>query len=269
MIEVLKQKVEQYSGNSQNKYNYLRELLQLLILKIIDETNYFQKIAFVGGTALRILYDLERFSEDLDFSLINPENFNFKALISALSHELKKQSLDVATKSKTKEAVCYAQIKFNNLLHDFGLSAHKNEVIMVKIEVDCKPPPGYQTELSVISKEYMIAIHHFDLPSLFAGKLHAILQRKYTKGRDYYDYLWFQGQKIKPNLTLLNNALTQTAGKHFELVQKSLNESLKKRFMDTDFSAVKKDIEPFLRDSSELRLFTREIFLQTLKNHLY
>jgi len=79
------------------------------------------------------------------------------------------------------------------VLYETHLSPHKDEVIMIKLEIDCRPPIGYKTQLSLLSKGDMIAINHFDLPSLFAGKLHAILQRKYTKGRDYYDFLWYQG----------------------------------------------------------------------------
>lgn len=266
MIEALKQKIAAYDGTVNDKYNYLRELLQLTILKKIDTAGYFQKIAFVGGTALRILFDLNRFSEALDFSLIDPINFDFTKFVDKLMYELKLDSLVVEQKTKLNRAVCSIQLKFKNILFDTGLSPHKDAVIMIKLEIDCNPPAGYNTELSLIQKGDMIAVNHFDLPSLFAGKLHAILQRKYTKGRDYYDFLWYQGRGIKPNLTLLNNALTQTMGSNQNIDNRSLEELLRKRFNETDYTVVKRDLEAFLSDPQELRFFTKEMFLSTLKS---
>lgn len=264
MIDLLKQKLAVYPGSRNDKYNYLRELFQLLILKKLDESGYFQQIAFVGGTALRILYDIHRFSEDLDFSLISHKKFDFIKLIDKLKFEFKHESVGVDVKVKTSAAVCFALFKFKDVLFKTGLSSHKDQVIMIKLDVDLKPPAGYHTQLSVISKEYLIAINHFDLPSLFAGKLHAILQRKYTKGRDYYDYLWYQGRGIKPNMTMLNHALEQTMGNNPRLTENDLQLLLKKRFDETNFDKVKADIEPFLQDSRELRLYIKEVFLQTL-----
>lgn len=265
MIDLLKQKLDSFPGNQNDKYNYLREFFQLLILKKLDEAGYFQHIAFVGGTALRILYSLHRFSEDLDFSLISKKQFDFATLISKLKLELERESISVDIKTKISDAVCFALFKFKDVLFKTGLSSHKDQVIMIKLEVDMRPPAGFHTELSMISKEYLIAINHFDKPSLYAGKLHALLQRKYTKGRDYYDYLWYVGQAIQPNLPMLNHALEQTMGKNPHLNLDELQTQLKKRFNETDFNLVKKDIEPFLQDSHELRLFSKDIFLQTLK----
>ena len=265
MIEVLKQKIENYPGSVNDKYNALREFLQLLILKKIDEAGYFQHIAFVGGTALRILYDLKRFSEDLDFSLIKTPFFDFNKFVAKLLYELQHESLCVDHKQKTSAAVCSLQLKFKNILYETHLSPHKDEVIMINLEIDCRPPIGYKTQLSLLSKGDMIAINHFDLPSLFAGKLHAILQRKYTKGRDYYDFLWYQGRKIKPNLEMLNAALEQTLGKNPALDEDTLKAMLTKRFSETDYAVVKKDVEVFLQDPNELRFFTKELFIQSIE----
>ncbi len=265
MIEVLKQQIKDHTGSVTEKYNLLRELLQLLILKKIDEAGYFQKIAFVGGTALRIIYDLKRFSEDLDFSLITAIDFNFTSFIEKLVYELQHESLILEYKIKTTPAVCGAQLKFKNILFNTQLSNHTDAVMMIKIEIDCRPPEGFQTELSLITKRDMISINHFDLPSLFAGKLHAILHRKYTKGRDYYDFLWYQGRHVTPNLIMLNHALLQTG----EMTQDMNNETLKRlltaRFEETDYAIVKKDIEVFLKDPNELRFFTKECFLNSLQ----
>ncbi|MCX7115065.1 MAG: nucleotidyl transferase AbiEii/AbiGii toxin family protein [Gammaproteobacteria bacterium] len=265
MIDVLKQQVKEYKGNHNDKYNFLREQLQILILKKIDEAGYFKNIAFVGGTALRILYDLKRFSEDLDFSLINATTFDFTQFIEKLRYELHLESLVIEHKSKMRDAVCMAQLKFKDLLFETQLSPHKDEVIMIKLEVDCRPPAGYKTELTLVNKGDLVAINHFDLPSLFAGKLHAILQRKYTKGRDYYDFLWYMARKIKPNFLMLNQALEQTMGVNPNLDEHTLIHVLEKRFDETNYALVRKDVEVFLSDPKEIRFFTKEIFMLSSK----
>jgi predicted nucleotidyltransferase component of viral defense system len=199
MYELLKTKLAEYGSDRAQKYNYLREYLQLLILKILDEKGYFRHIAFVGGTALRILYDLNRFSEDLDFCLIDKAHFDFKAMIHVLVKELQQQNFQVEFTAKDNKTVASGFIKFNQLLLSLGVSPHLNQKLSIKIEIDCNPPTGFKTEFTMINKEFLIGIQHYDLPSLFAGKLHAILCRAYTKGRDYYDLIWFLGRKIDPN----------------------------------------------------------------------
>lgn len=265
MITTLKQQIDNHSGSETEKYNHLRELLQLLILKKIDESGYFQKIAFVGGTALRIVYDLKRFSEDLDFSLTNSVNFNFQSFIEKLAQELQYESLVIEYKTKTTPAVCSAQLKFKNILFETNLSTHKDAIIMIKIEIDCNPPEGYITELSLITKGDLINIHHFDLPSLFAGKLHALLHRKYTKGRDYYDFLWYCGRNVKPNLSMLHHALAQTGEITQNIDYSVLKKLLATYFEKADYEVVKKDLEMFLTDPKELRLLTKDTFLNALQ----
>ncbi len=182
MIELLQNKLSTHRTNEE-KYNYLREYLQLIILKALEELGYFRNLAFVGGTALRILYDLKRFSEDLDFSLVNDSKYHFDELMNKLEKRLSLENLDVSVKYKDKKTVASAFIKFENLLHQLGLSMHDDQKIMVKFEVDQNAPRGYETELTVVNKEFLIGINHYDLPSLFAGKLHAILCRKYSELR--------------------------------------------------------------------------------------
>lgn len=263
MFEIMAEKLKNIEGNA-NKYNYLREYLQLLILRILDEKGYFRQLAFVGGTALRILYDLRRFSEDLDFSLVSKKDYQFSEIMTALQRSLEKQNFDVDITSKTEKTVASAFIKFNQLLYQLNLSPHKEKKISVKFEVDQHPPLGYKTELSLFNKEFLFSINHYDLPSLYASKLHAVLCRRYTKGRDYYDLLWYFGHRIEPNYLLLERAIEQTEHKKLVLDKKNLHALLENHLEKVDFSKIKKDIEPFLEDHQELRYFTKDFFVKAI-----
>ncbi len=264
MYEVLKSKLKDHKTAIQ-KYNYLREYLQLLILKIIDEKGYFRNIAFVGGTALRILYDLNRFSEDLDFCLSKRDSFKFIEMMHVLEKELQQLNFQVETNVKEHKTVAGALIKFNKLLSPLGMSPLPEQKLTIKMEIDTNPPSGFNTEFSLINKEFLMNINHYDLPSLFAGKLHALLCRKYTKGRDFYDLIWYLGRKVEPNYVLLGNAIEQTEGKILDLNKDELRKLLIERINATDFNKVRQDVEPFLADSKELRFFDKDYFLQMLK----
>ncbi|MBI4356312.1 MAG: nucleotidyl transferase AbiEii/AbiGii toxin family protein, partial [Gammaproteobacteria bacterium] len=146
-----------------------------------------------------------------------------------------------------------------------GLSSHSSQKLSIKIEIDQKPPSGFKTVFSMVNKEYLIGIQHYDLPSMFSGKLHAILCRSYAKGRDYYDWLWFVGKKIEPNLVLLEQAILQTEGKKLILDKANLAKLLCEKVQSVDFKKIKRDILPFLMDSSELRFFEESVFLKLSK----
>ncbi|MFH1429395.1 MAG: nucleotidyl transferase AbiEii/AbiGii toxin family protein [Candidatus Margulisiibacteriota bacterium] len=265
MYEVLRKRINEYGQDNRIKLAYIREYLQLLVLKILDEKGYFRNIAFVGGTALRILYDLNRFSEDLDFSLISKQNYSFSKIISELERELKLHNFNIEITCKEDKAVASAFIKFDQLLFDFGLSSHTNQRLSIKLEIDQKPPDGYQCTLDMINKEFLIGINHYDLPSLYSGKLHALLFRKYTKGRDFYDLLWFIGRKVEPNYTLLKNAIKQTENVNYQVDGGKLKELLINKINKTEFSKVKSDMEPFLVDTKEMRFFDKKYFLNILQ----
>jgi len=263
MLELLKTKLLNYP-NEQARYNYLREYLQLYILKILDEKGYFQRLAFVGGTALRIIYDLKRFSEDLDFSLIDTKAFPAKQLAENIARELKLINCDVTVKCKVDKTVAVIWFKFPQLLSALGLSPHQTQLLSIKMEIDQNPPQGFNTIFTVINKEFLIAINHYDLPSLFASKLHAFLFRKYRKGRDYYDLLWYLSRKVIPNYRLLNEAIIQTQHRDLKLNAVSLKHLLEEQINQTNFKHIALDVEAFLEDSNESRFFTKEFFLQAL-----
>ncbi len=264
MVDVVRQtiaKLDSYEA----KINHLREFLQLLILKILSDKGYFAQIAFLGGTALRFLFGLRRFSEDLDFSLINKEEYAFDSLMQTLSKEISLYGINNETVFKSKGNVDIAFIKFEGLLKELGLSPLSGQKVSIKIEVDNSPPAGWNLEWSIINKVFMIGIRHFDLPTLYAGKLHACFFRRYTKGRDFYDFLWFASKGIVPNFEFLNNAIVQTEGKDFPLNKDTFLDLALERLEGIDFEVVRRDVERFIEDKSELQLLNKDFITSALK----
>jgi len=260
MINNLRSLIKPYKTNEE-KYNFLREYLQELILKIIDRKGYFNSIAFVGGTALRILENIERFSEDLDFSMYSKDNFHFSDLVETIVNELQSQNLKISTSIKNEGNVKNCFIKFQGLLYELNLSNQKNQNLSVKLEVDTNPPKGYKLKTTYVTRKFGIEITHFDLPSLFAGKCHAILFRGFTKGRDYFDLRWFISRTIFPNLVLFNNAVKQTENSSQEHDIEVLKEKLIKKINETNFDHVQKDIQPLIQEHDDVKSFTKETFL--------
>jgi len=241
------------------KVHHTRELLQLLVLKTLYDRGYFMNLAFVGGTALRFLYDLRRFSEDLDFSLIRKDSYRFEVLVGKVLYDLRKSGVSVETKPRVKGSVQSAMLKFKDVLQQLSLSTQRSEKLLIKIEVDANPPQGWNTEMSLVSRHYVFTVTHFDIPSLYATKLHACFFRRYTKGRDFYDLLWFLGKKILPNLELLNNAIGQTEQKRMNVDADNFNDFLRKRLAKVDFVRVRKDVGRFIEDKGELKLLDGDL----------
>ncbi len=265
MIEFLKSKIAQ-EASTEKKINLLRESLQLICLKILYDKGCFANMAFVGGTALRVIFDMKRFSEDLDFSLINNKNFDFLEMIKMLEREFKLYALEINIKNKISKTVKNSMLKFPTLLNELGLSNLKEQNISIKIEIDSNPPHGWQIENSLVNKTYVINITHFSLSSLYATKLHACFFRRYTKGRDFYDMLWYLGKKIKPNYILLNNAIQQTHPGHEKIDENNVKDFLLDKIKKIDFNTVKKDVERFLEDKNELKLLDAAVFSKTIQD---
>jgi len=266
MLDIIKRQIK-LGLSEEEKVNQVREFLQIVILKIIYDLGLFKNIVFTGGTALRIIYGLRRYSEDLDFSLVNKKGYSFAHLGTGLKKELVDHyGFEVDFKSKGEKIVHSIDLRFNNLLFDLGLSSHKSEKLYVKIEIDSNPPVGGKTGLSLVNRDFVFTVTHFDLPSLFATKLHACFFRKYTKGRDIYDLIWYLGKKTMPNFELLNNAVLQTTHKELGITQENLRDFLRDHIKKIDFSVAKKDVERFLVDKKELDLFKKDILLATIES---
>ena len=263
MIEFLQQQIAS-ELSTEGKINRLREVLQLLCLKILQDRGCFSSVAFVGGTALRVLYDMRRFSEDLDFSVIDKKDYDFLKLISIVKREFKLCGLEMEAKTKDTKIVQNGMLKFPGLLKVMGISDLKSQKISIKIEVDSNPPAGWQIEKTIVNKIYVLHITHFALSSLYSTKIHACFFRKYAKGRDFYDFVWYLGKKIKPNYELLNNAIKQTEGKDPELCDENIKDFLLPRIAKVDFKMIKKDVERFLEDKNELRLLQSSVISKSV-----
>lgn len=264
MYELLRKQFTSHMS-VEEKVNITREYLQILTLKIIFDRGMFRNMAFVGGTALRLLYGSRRFSEDLDFSLIRKKGYNFERMLSQILSDLKHYGLKVEARPKKDRIVHSALLRFKELLPALGLSSIAEQKLSIRLEVDTNPPKGWRTELSPVTKSYIFAVNHFDLPSLYATKLHACFFRRYTKGRDFYDLVWYLGKGARPNYKLLNNAIKQTEKKDLKLNQTNFKSFLRDKLSKVNYKKIREDVERFLEDKNELKMLNKKTILQSVK----
>ncbi len=246
--------------NYNAKLNTMREYLQAGILRILQEQGFFRTTAFVGGTALRFLYNLPRFSEDLDFSLVAPAGYDFVSLVAGIKEELARAGYNVEAKYNDRKTVINAFFKFHDLMFESGLSPLKSQNFSVKLEIDTKPPAGGTTKTMLVNKLFPITFLAFDLPSLFAGKIHALLTRPYTRGRDYFDLGWYlsRHKNLEPDFTLLKNALTQTGYKAEFPENHNWREVLMQTLEKADWEAIRNDVKNFLENPKDLGTLNKE-----------
>jgi len=248
--------------------NIVREYLQARILGGLQRQGAMIPLAFHGGTALRFLYALPRHSEDLDFALERARSrYDFRSYIFAIRSELMAEGYEIDLKINDKKVVHNGFIRFRGLLYELDLSAHRKEVFTVKVEVDTNPPEGAILNTTVVRRHVTLQLQHHDPSSLLAGKVHAFLQRRYPKGRDLYDLLWYLSNPNwpAPNLRLLNNALHQTGWSGETLTKKNWREILLERIQELDWEGLREDVLPFLENTDEVVLLAQENFLQVLK----
>jgi len=244
-------------GSPADKLNILREYLQAFVMRSLHESEAFTCLSFVGGTALRFAFDLPRFSEGLDFSLENPQTYEPLRWLEKLKRDMTFAGFDTALNWNDRKTVHTAWIKVAGLLKDAGLSAMANENLSIKLEIDSCPPTGAESVRTVINRHLMFAVRHHSLPSLMAGKIHALVTRKYSKGRDWYDLLWYLSRRpsTEPNLTLLQNALDQTQGPG-AFRAGDWREMLSEKAQDVNFPQILQDLEPFLERPQDASLLT-------------
>jgi len=241
--------------------NMVREYLQARILGALQRAGAMLPLAFHGGTALRFLYATARYSEDLDFALERASSpYDLRAYLRRIRSEFAAEGYALDIKVSDKRAVHSAFIRFPGLLRELELSPHRGEVLAVKVEVDTKPPAGAELTTSIVRRHVVLQLHHHDRSSLLAGKLHAILQRPYLKGRDLYDLLWYLSdpQWPAPNLVLLDNALRQTNWTGGLLTERNWRKVVRDRLRAVAWSEAVADVRPFLDPSADPRLLTPE-----------
>jgi len=241
--------------------NLAREYLQARILAALQRSGAMIPLAFHGGTALRFLYSHGRYSEDLDFALEgNRQSYDFRAYLQAIRSALTPEGYQVELKVNDQKAVHNAFIRFPGLMFNLGLSSQRSQGLSVKIEVDTNPPQGAGLTTTVVRRFVMLQLHHHDKASLLSGKLHAILQRPYTKGRDIYDLLWYLSDPNwpPPNLVLLNNALAQTNWMGGTITVTNWKELVAFRLRSLNWNGIVDDLRPFVEPGFDLGLITPE-----------
>lgn len=244
--------------NPLKRADALREGLQLLILKILDDGGFFKNICFVGGTALRILFDLRRFSEDMDFSLQKPNDpaFDFNGMLKYLVKHLDIYKLPVDTKTKQTGAVQSVFLRFKGVLKEFDIVKREGQKLAVKLEIDTNPPPYARFETRLLQKDFMFTVVHHDLATLFAGKTLAFLNRSYTKGRDLYDMIWFLNKGVRINRDFFGAGLAQQADNFSgSWSEDELKNRIIAKLDSLNMQTVIRDVQPFLDDPDEIRFF--------------
>ena len=241
--------------------NLVREYLQARILENLQRTGAMVPLAFHGGTALRFLYAIPRYSEDLDFALErHAPSYDFRAYLRAIQDEFAKEGYAVEIKLNDKKTVNAAFIRFGHLIYELGLSTQRGEVLAVKIEVDTNPPAGAGLDTTIVRRHVTLRLQHHDRASLLAGKLHAIFQRRYVKGRDLYDLMWYLSDPgwPNPNLTLLQSALYQTGWDGPVPDANNWRDMLCERLRKIEWKRIAADVKPFLERANDVDLLTRE-----------
>lgn len=286
MTTPVQQMIEKYNCKNNAEYkNALKEVIQEVALCGLSRSGFFKKAAFYGGTALRIFYGLDRFSEDMDFSLISQDvDFNIDTYFPYLTNELLANGFELRIERKEKSAesdIQSAFIKGNTLIHllkiipttEEILGVSNTELIKIKFEVDTNPPEGatYEIKYGLLPVPY--AVQMYDEASLFAGKIHAVLCRSWknrVKGRDYYDYLWYLARGTKVNILHLQKRLEQSGEwiSAQKLTIQKVIELLCERFASVNFENAKNDVLPFIADSRKLDLWNKDFFSTVTKEKL-
>ena len=253
-----------------SKENVLHEVMQQIALAGLSRGGFFEKAAFYGGTCLHLLHDMRRFSEDMDFSLLEPDlSFRFEDYFPAVVEEFKMAGKDVEIKMKHKgqpSAIESAFLKESSDVFDIGFTTEKR--LKVKVEVDIDPPPKFSTEMKLLELPRKCWVRSYDLPGLYAGKVSAALFRKWknrVKGRDWYDVMWYIQNRVELDL----GHLIERAKESEPTVDVSTREKLLAAFdarIDTiDFENAKEDVLPYLKDPKEVDIWSREFFKEYIR----
>ena len=208
---------------------------------------------------MRFLRNLPRFSEDLDFSMVSAKGYSGMEWMAKVKRDLSLAGFDPLVTWNDRKVVHTGWIRLAGLLYDAGLSALPDQKLAVKLEIDTRPPAGAHCERRIVTRNVTFLLQYYDLPSMLAGKLHAILTRKYTKGRDWYDLMWYLTQRppIEANVKLLQRALDQTKGTD-KYDARKWRELVRDKLELLDIKAVKADVHPFLERPQDAALLTRD-----------
>ncbi len=280
MHDAIHSMLARYECRSRDDYVHaLREILQEIALLGLWRSKFFEHAAFYGGTALRILHGLDRYSEDLDFSLLKPDaGFSLEAYGDALQREVESFGFSVEFEARRKQQdrpVDSAFLKTNTcqqlisvgVREDLLREMHPSKILRIRLEVDRDPPPGFDTETQYVLQPIPFSVRAYTLPDLFAGKLHAILCRKWktrVKGRDWYDLVWYIGRHPSVHLSHLESRMRQSGDydENVPLTAKLLQDLLQQSIELLDVGQARTEVAPFLKDPRALDIWSRDFFRQ-------
>lgn len=278
MNEAISRMLGNYETDTPDRaINALRDILQEVALLGLSRIGFFQEAAFYGGTALRILYGLDRYSEDMDFSLLKPyPGFNFKKYGESLKREIESFGFSVSFEPRNRNKdnpIASAFLKSNTFSELISIQAPENvvkivpkgQILKIKIEVDTDPPPCFETEMKFHLSPIPFSVRTYSLPDLFAGKIHAVLCRRWkrrTKGRDWYDLIWYVSRGTMVNLVHLEKRMKQTGDleDNQTLTRECLMDLLEKAVDSLDVKAATRDVMPFLKDVRAVEVWSNDFF---------
>ena len=261
-------------ANAADERNATHEVMQQIALAGLSRGGFFEKAAFYGGTCLRILHGMRRFSEDMDFSLLEPDlGFEFERYFPAVVEEFKLAGKDVEIKMKHKgqpSAIESAFLKESSDVFDIGFTTEKR--LKVKIEVDIDPPPKFKTEMRVLGEPRNCLVRAYDLPGLFAGKVSAALFRKWrnrVKGRDWYDVIWYVNKRVPLDLVHLVERAKECEPTADVSSPEKVIAAFDAKIDAIDFENAKLDVDQYLMDKSELDIWSRDFFHQMVRKIVF
>lgn len=273
---MIKEWIEEYNPqNEEEILSALREIMQEITLAGLSRTDFFEKAAFYGGTALRIFYGMDRYSEDLDFSLLKPNSdFSIEPYFKAILDEFKSLGLTVSIKEKkrTKETAIdsaflkaetiWQEVVLEDIIEETGVRS--NKTLKIKIEVDRQPPLNFKTEEKLLLRPFSFYVKCFTKPSLFAGKMHALLFRKWknrVKGRDWYDLEWYIKKGIPLDVNHFITRAKDTNDWHDDRISnEQIIELLNTKIKSVSFSSIKEDVIRFIQNDDGLTIWSPEYF---------
>ena len=265
-MSVFDQMMSRYNIVTENdRRNATYEIMQEVTLAGLYRGGFFEKAAFYGGTCLRIFHGMNRFSEDMDFSLlVKDENFNIEHYFPSIISEFKILGMDVSMTKKDKKnfgGIESAFLKEDTEVYDLTFNSKKQ--IKIKLEVDINPPLDFSTEYKLLLQPFSFMTRCYSLPDLFAGKMHALIFRNWktrVKGRDWYDFEWYVKNGVELNFEHLKVRAKQF--NNLTIDKESFKKMLIERLTNTDINMVKRDVMPFLKDSSFIEIWSNDYFIQ-------
>ncbi len=268
-MNLFDQMMSRYEMQTNNDYtNALHEVMQQVTLAGLHRGGFFDKAAFYGGTCLRIFHGVQRFSEDMDFSLLqSDESFILENYFESIISEFNALGRNVVINRKIKKNESNVESAF--LKDDtaiYNLQFTTEHAIKIKIEVDINPPLGFSTESKLLLLPYSFMTRCYTLPDLYAGKMHALLFRNWknrVKGRDWYDFEWYARNNVALDFKHLCERTYQFGSlKEGELTQDNFKSLLKEKIAHTNIEMVKADVKPFIKNPQEMDIWSADYFMQ-------